>query len=431
MAGTSSSNLRFAGDVQTAQLEIVGKNARIDVRHLMVNLTIFEDLFSPFITGNIVLNESLDLINKLPLIGEEYLEMHVFTPGFEGLPNKEFKGRFYIYKMGERTNTAERAVAYTLHFVSTEAIKDVNKKLYSAQAGYCHDIVRRILVEDQMGLTTIKTANIEETVNGIKFVANNWSPLACIQYATAHSLNRRNIGSFLFYENREGFNFISLSSLYSQESMQSFINDNYRRDIDSQGQATRNIQEDFKRVTEMVMPDGFDFVERIKSGMYKSNLTSYDFVTKRFKTFTYDGYNNFAVYPHLNNFPLTSGNALATPEAAHYNNFTHYGLHNGYGDTSSTPFFLQRKGMIAMAEAFKLEITVPGRTDYTVGKVVDLTAYRNEPIDNRPGDSDDKDPTLTGKYMVSTVTHRINNREHTCLMQLIKDSYVTDVENLQ
>lgn len=425
------SNLRFAGDVSVSQLEIVGKTGRIDVRMLMLNMTIFEDLFSPFISGNIVLKESLDLINKLPLIGEEYLEMHVYTPGFEGSPEKEFKGRFYIYKLSERMDATDRAVAYTLHFISTEAIKDVNLRLHSAQSGYCHDIIRNILVNDPLGLTTIKTVNIEDTVNGIKFIANDWSPVDCIQYTSAHAVSRRNIGSFLFYENRDGFNFLSLNTLYRQASMQSFIQDNYRRDLGRQGRATRDTNEDFKRVTELVMPEGFNFIERINMGMYKSNLTSYDFVTKRFKTFKYDGYTNFDAYPHLNNFPLMSGNALATTAAAHFNNFTHYGLHNGYGDTSNTPFYLQRRSLLAQAEAFRVEITVPGRTDYTVGKVVDLTTYRNEPISSRPGETaQDIDPTISGKYMIGTVTHRINTKEHTCLMQLIKDSYVTDVENL-
>lgn len=428
MAG---SNLRFAGDIQTSQLEIVGKNGRIDIRKLFLNITIYEDLFAPFISGNIVLKESLDLINKLPLIGEEYLEMHLYTPGFEGQPDKEFKGRYYIYRMSERFNTNERAVAYTLHFMSTEAIKDINKRIHSAQAGYCHEIIDRLLVKDPLGLNTIKTANIERTVNGIKFVANDWTPTKCINYCAAHAINSSNIGSFLFYENRDGFNFISLSSLYQQDSVQSFIQDNYRRDTDAQGRSTRNINEDYKRVTEMIIPDGFNFVDRINSGMYKSNLTSYDFVTKRFRTYLYDGSTNWEAYPHLNNYSLTSADALATSSAAHFNNFTHYGLHNGYGDTSNTPFYLQRRSLMAQAEAFKLEVTVPGRTDYTVGKVVDLTAYRNEPIHTRPGEDGDKDPTITGKYIVGTVTHTINTKEHTCIMQLIKDSYVLDVENLQ
>ena len=425
------SNLRFAGDVSVSQLEIVGKKGKVDVRMLMMNMTIFEDLFSPFISGNIVLNESLDLINQLPLIGEEYLEMHVYTPGFEGSPEKEFKGRYYVYKLSERMSANDRSVAYTLHFISTEAIKDVNLRLRSAQSGYCHDIIKRILVEDPIGLTSIKSVNIEDTANGIKFVANDWSPVECIQYTCAQSVSKRNIGSFLFFENRDGFNFLSLNTLYRQSTMQSFIQDNYRRDIDSQGKGSRNPNEDYKRVTNMLIPEGFNFIERINMGMYRSNLTSYDFVTKRFKTFKYDGYTNFNAYPHLNNFPLMSGNALATAEAAHFNNFTHYGLHNGYGDTSNTPFYLQRRSLLAQAEAFRVEITVPGRTDYTVGKVVDLTTYRAQPVSNRPGENaEDVDPTISGKYMVGTVTHRINAKEHTCVMQLIKDSYVTDVENL-
>ena len=69
----AANSLRFAGDVNINKATLVSsKGVFLNVTAQVLGVRIFEDIFSPFITGVLVLKESFDLQNLLPLIGEEY-----------------------------------------------------------------------------------------------------------------------------------------------------------------------------------------------------------------------------------------------------------------------------------------------------------------------------------------------------------------------
>ena len=79
----SSQQLRFAGDFSLNRVQIVTqKGFYQDITNQVISIQFFEDVFSPFITGKIVVKESLDLINLFPFVGEEYLELDVNTPTY-------------------------------------------------------------------------------------------------------------------------------------------------------------------------------------------------------------------------------------------------------------------------------------------------------------------------------------------------------------
>ena len=92
--------LRFAGDVSIDKVKIItAKGFYQDVGAQVINVQFYEDLFAPFITGSLILKDSLDLVNLFPFIGEEYLELEISTPTLE---KNNIKGKYYIYKMSNR-----------------------------------------------------------------------------------------------------------------------------------------------------------------------------------------------------------------------------------------------------------------------------------------------------------------------------------------
>ncbi|NBP55009.1 hypothetical protein EBU71_00425 [bacterium] len=419
--------LKFAGDVEIHDLSLIGKTGVVDIRQLMASISIYEDLFSPFISGKITIKESLDLINQLPLIGEEFVDIHVSTPTFEG-DSRILKGRFYVYKLSDKISLKDRESLYNLYFISIEAIKDMNLRLTNAQSGYCSDIAYRLIRGDNDGLSTNKQYNIETSSNGIKFICNHWSPIRALNYTAEKSINKDGISSYLFFENRDGFNFISLNSLYKQEPLQNFIVDNYDRTPNSKGESIRDVEEDYKRAKELTMPKGFDFIDRLTKGMFNSTMTTYDLITKRFKRKYYDSVEDFSKLPHLNSNPLMSANVISAPYSSSYNSIKHTAMHNGFEDVSNTDSFLLRNAAIATAQGFRLQITVPGRTDYTVGKVVTMKTFRLAPISS--SDMDTVDPMYSGRYLIASINHDISTKEHVCTMELIKDSLISGITEL-
>ena len=93
---SSEQAVRFAGDVNITKVKIVTRNGLAqDITGQVINIQIFEDLFSPFITGSLILKESLDLINLFPFAGEEEVEIEINTPS---LVTGNISAKFYIYR---------------------------------------------------------------------------------------------------------------------------------------------------------------------------------------------------------------------------------------------------------------------------------------------------------------------------------------------
>ena len=70
MVQRSSDFLRFAGDVNIEKINIKTTSGfSQEITNQVIGIQVFEDMFSPFTTGTIVIRDSLDLLNLFPLSG--------------------------------------------------------------------------------------------------------------------------------------------------------------------------------------------------------------------------------------------------------------------------------------------------------------------------------------------------------------------------
>ena len=156
------------------------------------------------------------------------------------------------------------------------------------------------------------------------------------------------------------------------------------------------------------------------------NLLLSDIETKKIESKNFDMMQSFKNKPHLNEFPAASAKAvyrygsrtMFSPK--YFNNFSNY------GDVTTTNTIQERTSLLKQAESTKLEITVPGRMDYTVGKKVYLKLNKVEPISKK--DKDTVDKMFSGNYLISAVNHFITREKHECTMELIKDSLMINLD---
>ena len=414
-----ANTLRYAGDVNIEKIEIITpKGIYQNVRNQIIQLRIYEDIFSPFITGSVVLKESFDLQSLLPLIGEEFIEIKVSTPTLD----KPISGLFHIYKMNDKVNLGDRAIGYELSFISAESLVDSNKKISKVFSGKISDIVRAFVVDKIDGLESKKKFNVENTRNTIKYVSPYWSPIQNLTFLSENSISENQSPSFLFYENRDGFNFKSLESLYKAKSFQQFIMDKYSRDSFPQGGNALNILEDYKRVGEIDFIESYDYMDRLSGGMYNSKLISYDSTKKTYTVKNFDIKNKFNKQTHLNPHPLFSDKAVGRSNAKQILFPRAFETFTSFGDTTNARVLQERISFLKMAEAQKINISVPGRCDYTVGQVAELTLYKKQPMKKSDRNEDLIDDVNSGNYLVSAINHQISVDGHTCFIELIKDS---------
>jgi len=420
---SSQKAARFAGDVSIDKVRITTRSGLSqDIAAQVIAIQIFEDLFSPFISGSLIVKESLDLINLFPFAGEERLELEINTPSLE---KGNIKSNFYIYKLTDRELIGDKSVVYQLHFISEEAIVDMNKKV-SRVFGDKPEVIIDYLTKDEInGLQTKKNVNKEESSRAIKFISNFWSPTRAIEFVTNGSTNKNNSPSYLFFENRDGFNFVTLESLYSNQVYQEFVYDKYTRDKLPNGGDARNVGQDYKRINTLSIPFGFDYIDRIKSGMFASKIISYDLTKKQYNVKPFNMFEYFAGSPHLNQYNIASEKSIFRTNSTLINYPRANSNFSGFGDATNYRNEQKRLSLIKAAEANKIQIVVPGRCDYTVGQKVNVKLYKIEPLSSR--DEDNLDKMFSGNYIIAAVNHYINRDGHECNMELIKDSLMMKV----
>lgn len=416
----AGNNLRFAGDVTINRATLVSsKGVYLNVTGQVLAVRVYEDIFSPFITGVLVLKESFDLQNLLPLIGEEYIKLDIETPTIK---NSKFSGLFYVYKMGDKVNMGNAAVAYELCFISSEAVVDMNKKISKVYAGKISDIVPPFVYDQIDGLESSKKFLIEKTRNTIKYVSPYWSPVKNLSFLAENSISETQSPSFLFFENRDGFNFRSLEKLYTSDVKQTFIQDKYTRDSFPKGGNILNILEDYKRIGTIEYTTSYDSIDRTRSGMLSSKLISYDSTKKSYTVKNYSAKTRFKTQLHLNENPLFSDKAVARSNSLHIVFPRAFETFTSFGDTTNARILQERISFMKMAEAHKITITVPGRMDYTVGQVVNVILYKKQPVKQKDSSRDLIDEVNSGRYIMSAISHNIKPAGHDCTIELIKDS---------
>ena len=422
----TSQQIVKAGDVNIELIQITTSQGFYqNITEQVIGIQVFEDLFSPFITGTLEIYDSLDLTNVFPLNGEEYLELKISTPTLE---KGNIDGRFYIHKMTNRVMAGDRSTVYTLHFISVEALTDLNTKISKTFSGKCSDIAIQLITSSTHGLNVTKNYVVEETRNATKYISNFWSPIKNLENVVGTSINNNKESSYVFYENRYGFNFVSLENLYSAEIFQEFVYDAYIRDQtqNNQNQTVRNVTEDYKRIREINVPTVYDYIERVKSGMYGSRMYTHDLTTKRFEDKTYNMLDKFADQKHLNKFPFASNKAVYSYNAMMVGMPKYYGNFTNFGDSTNADSIQNRASLMAQIGASKIEIVVPGRMDYTVGQRISIKLYKIAPIDKE--DTDNIDEILSGSYLISAINHFINRTMHECTFELVKESLLINLD---
>ena len=417
----TTGNISYAGEYNIVAVSISNLDGvAIDVLPQIQGIVIYEDLFSPFISGTLILKDAQDLPNAIGRLGYNVLNISVNTPGMA--PEFAIDSFFFIYALADREVNTERTQTYQFKFISEEGIPDL--KTYSRyHSGRSEDIVMDI-VRNQ--LNSLKQVIYTPTESNIRFVSNYWSPSKSLTYISEHSLSSTvSAASYLFYENRHGFNFNPIDLFVPTEIpvIQTFSQTDHFANLlisTDPSSVVRNIDLDYQKILELNIDESFNYLSDQMNGSIRTRMVYCDPVLKRFNisrhNMTLNGENRI-----LNDSRLYSNQTVtATP----YKNYNGYRFFNTFdaGDSSNIRTRQKRVSQLMTMQANKIEIEVFGRLDYTVGKkvMVDLNTLRE--IEKTTDADEILDKTYSGQYIISAVSHRFRNDKHLATLELIKDS---------
>ena len=287
----------------------------------LVELNIFEDLFSNVLKGTLTMLDTQGLAELIPLIGDETLIISFFTPGGQGtqttaestnrdsrtVAEETVRQRFKIYDCKE-TLLQNRAKSYELFFVSEEYVTSSKSKVSKGYSGQKYSfIVKDVMQKINKTIKSDfrKNIYIEETSTPQNIIVPNWSPLQAINFCASRSLSDdatpqdqtnsttnqtpRALGSlFVFYEKLgTGFFYESIETMIGKQKSQGNI-PLYQYSPKLNDNQDNGLPVNYYGVDKFEVMSNFKTLENLKQGMFGSTLITYDPLRMKYDKVKYD-----------------------------------------------------------------------------------------------------------------------------------------------
>ena len=330
----------FAGEYELLKLTLTSPNRKnkgyIDLKNAWSDLNIYEDVFASCLTGDITITDGMGLMENVPIIGEETINIHVKTSGIKREREEQttgpFKGslsegiinlKFRVYKISGLTKMNEGMWMYKLHLISEEAIINLKSKVAKSALDPATLEQRRISATVKniyqqyykrgRNPTTVKKFFIEPTRNLTNIIIPNQTPFKAFNFLASRSVSagKHAVGSsFVFYETVKGFFFISMETLmagggtgYRSEmgegdgkEMEYTVPEEPVREtytvqpkkLFAKQDNLKNVAIEMTAVDEYKFYSNFDVIKNLQEGMYSNRLLTHDLVRMKYDTLDFN-----------------------------------------------------------------------------------------------------------------------------------------------
>lgn len=453
------------GSIDLTEVKLYKGDEEYDFTEFIVEISIYEDIFSNTMSATILVSDGANLIGKIPLTGGEILNIKYSVPGFGD--EHLFAKAFYVYAIRDRSpSSTDRQQMYMMTLMSMEAAVDNVTMVSKKFKGKTHEIAKEIFDTylsmprvwqkgDEMpaGLTDDENFTLPswkkkmstrvptklmmrdgiDSKNKVVWVPPMWSPMKCINWlANRHIDSDSEAPNTLFWETTQQFYFASVDSIFkAQEDVTARkmyfygFDDSLIKKI-TEGNKTKNtLVEGYKKVENVNIPTNFDVLRSQELGHYASTLFEFDVVTKRMKEFIFDYPSNFSKYEHLMDREAPTFPTQQIRQLRSYTIFRpkHKKIFNDYEEPKYEDWVLQRTSLLYDISNVRVELTVPGLTSTESGEVVQFYYPKmgekggEEVLENLI------DQYLSGSYLITAIRHIITPSRYTMKIEMVKESY--------
>jgi hypothetical protein len=403
-----------------------------DLKVAMYEMSYFEDIFSNTVTGRLVVSDAEGFIEKLHLIGNEYLRL---TFGKAADKTFDVDKVFRVYKISMRGLVGNmQTEGYTIHFCSEElVISEQYKVSKSYKDKKISEIITDICGENYLQVPDNKKLDIEETDGVYSFIVPNFKPFEAINWLStyAKSATKDVVGAdMLFFENKDGFKFASLQTLFNQDVYRTYAYE--PKSVDKKSQKA---EEKFYSVLTYEFVNSFDTLNAINGGVFANQLITIDPLLQSHNvvTFNYKEYHDKSVslnkFPIVNNAKNRKGDAIyETPQAVIKMATSNSGQKDvpfigGKPGAYSHNIFIEdyvpnRTAQLSLTNYNKMKLVIDGDPGATVGSTINFNLLSTNPASHKK----EPDKFYSGKYLITAIKHSINIGGFTTVMEIVKDS---------
>ena len=336
----------------------------------------------------------------------------------------EIGGSFVVYDIQDRRNIGGKSSAVlmlcTPDFINNAANK-ISRRFGKGMGIKIHDIVRKEILGDLMGIAEARLLNFEPCVNNFSFVSPYWNPFTAIRWLAAKAIPARKgsgraaTAGYAFYQTRSGYNFESYDKFASKEPVARMVvghNPDEMEDDSDLGIIPLN---------QLTVESSVDLLKGLNLGSYSSNVMTLDLKDMKFEQHPFN----------INKYykDVSVMNSRVTPEfySGFDTNQTYTRIMSKISDSALfsegtyTQDFTKQLSQASLREKlfYNKKVVVEFISDYflEIGEVVQLDVYK--------GTSDrEQDYSVSGKYVIGKVerTFKTSQDKMTSRLTLYTDS---------
>ena len=472
------------GELVVDTLSIVNQEQQsIDVTALTSNITIFEAIDKPFLSGRMTLIDGLDILKNYKITGQEALTIKIRQAEGQGeysAPEFSIDKVFRIYSVTDVKIPQQNTQSYVIHFVDPKFFTCHKTTVSQTFRGTYSGMLLKVLQEYAGFKKLPKTAYDkwdESEPEHNQFIIPNWNINKFIKYVCENAEfkgNKTFKNSMFFYQTLGGeFRFDSFQSMTSREFPLTF-DSMPRNNVD---QTDRDLNDDAGLNTQILsyeIPQRFNTLKGLVNGAYSSKLKTYDPVRKLEEENVYsisEVFKRGNDEGHVSKFPIIRTSDLETTYKADdrvssqqpptvseefvdlapdqsFDALTMYKVNmtNSFSDEAKLvdatgdkqitqqkgqeyrdSAHLERRALLSIFEQSLIRATIPFRSDISVGSVVNLILPTAEvKTDSTPGNK-----MHDARYLIGKMTYTIAPIEGrgTITMQCMKESYGADIKS--
>ena len=421
----------------------------------MVEFSYEEEIFKQTLHGSIRMFDTVDFPTLLPMIGEERVAAS-FTRQIVPSSNNQFLGGqlpainfdMSVYCMEGKAQTTEskKGQAYLLKYTSELPFININTKIFAAYKNMTYsEMVQKIydtyLKQDGPDKNSSKPlVNLQKTSGARDFYIQNLSPLAAIKKICQRATSEIDSGNmFVFYEDRDGYHFVTLGLLMKQPPVLVISNQlkNVSEVDGKPGSKNRDLNTQFTNVDGFTRNQNFNIFKSALGGEGTSSLLAVDHLTRQFRYKEFDLRDEWDKTPHLGyNKPWTDSNKMfINPLAnmgmvitdAEQDSHPYIAEREKINPYTPEDFFLTRLSQKRQIMKNMVYTSLSGDTRVKAGSVIKFNVPENLGKTNEEN-PEELDRYMQGRYLVIGVLHTITQNSYIMHLELIKDGFHGEIK---
>lgn len=397
---------------------IASDGSTADIANLIVNLNIYEDIFTPYMTGDATLGDSLDIISTFALHGNEYIYIQLDKPSLNLPIGKTFR----IYKVSDRTFDSQSLQNYKIHFCSEELFLSTQKYMRKSYRGMSIDAMIKDILNKQLQVNSDKINNgiFTSTAANYDIIIPRMQPLQAALWLTTRAYNDSET-LYFFFENRDGYNFTSYENLISKTPYTKYTRS---------PKVTPEPTENMNSINYIKFVTDHDVIKGNRYGEFSTSMLTFDMLSRKYTRTDFSGQNLKPTsiinkyLPANDSTNRFTQNLFQAPEAMQ--KFAHVVDSDPNRNPIKPESWLTKTALkLAQLNSLKVVINVPADFLLKVGMVVELDLPLMAP--QTVNEAFQKDPYKSGKYLITSVHHGMTGQIASTTLELLSDSFSEEI----